>query len=89
MPVGQCRKNLSQAFDNVEKGDGMKVKTSCDTCLHNEVCGYKELMDEVTEKINNSGALTVHPFVNVELDCVKWKTSEYMRNAEINQMLKS
>lgn len=67
----------------------MKVKTSCDTCLHNEVCGYKTLMDEVVEKIDNSGALTVHPFVNVEVNCVKWKTSEYTRNAETNRMLKS
>ena len=55
----------------------MKLKTSCDNCLHNEVCGYKELMHEIAEKIEDSGALTVHPFVNVELNCVKWITSEY------------
>ena len=65
----------------------MKLKTSCDNCLHNEVCGYKELMHEIAEKIEDSGALTVHPFVNVELNCVKWMTSEYTKNAETNRML--
>ena len=66
----------------------MKIKTSCDTCLHSEVCGYGKLMNEVVDKINNSGALTVHPFVNVEVNCVKWTTSEYARNAETNCMLR-
>lgn len=65
----------------------MKLKTSCDTCLHNEVCGYKKLMDEVKEKIDNSGALTIHPFMNLELNCVKWMTSGYTKNAETNRML--
>ena len=66
----------------------MKFKNSCDTCLHNEVCSYKKIMDEVVEKIKNSGALTVHPFVDLELNCVKWMTYEYMKNAETNSILK-
>ena len=44
-------------------------------------------MDEVEEKIENSGALTIHPFVDLELNCVKWMTSEYTKNAETNRML--
>ena len=65
----------------------MKFKKSCDTCLHNEVCSYKSIMDEVEERIENSGALTIHPFVNLELNCVKWMTSGYTKNAETNRML--
>lgn len=67
----------------------MKIKSNCDTCLHNEVCCYKKLIDEVTEKINNSGALTVHPFLNLQLNCTKWTTSEYMRNKETNCILRN
>ncbi len=57
----------------------MRVKTSCDTCLHSEVCGAKNCMEEVAEKIDESGAFGVHPYINIEVTCTKWLSSEYAK----------
>lgn len=66
----------------------MTLKKSCDTCLHNEVCSYKEITDKVVEKIESSGALTAPTFMNLELNCAKFMTSEYTKNAETNSISK-
>lgn len=49
----------------------MEYKTPCNDCIHYEVCGARDCINETNVEIK-----TTHPYFDVEIKCTKFRGKE-------------
>ena len=52
------------------------VKTPCESCIHNKVCGARTCFEETEVK-------TTHPYVKVILECTEFYAKPQQRSKEL------